>query len=62
MRERRHAVEHELEDRARRPRVLARDGYQRTGIVLARHVSSTEMKKPPAFGRPSSLRGVNGRD
>src|SRR5207247_2781403 len=35
-----HTVEHELEDRARRPRVLARYRDQRTGIVLARHVSS----------------------
>ena len=40
MRERGHAVERELQDRARRPRVLARDRDQRTGIVLARHVSS----------------------
>ena len=40
MRERRHSVEHKLQDRARRPRVLARDRDQRTGIVLARHVSS----------------------
>src|SRR5258705_3682611 len=63
MRERRHAVEHQLEDRARRPRVLARYGNQRTGIVLARHVPSVPLiKKPPAVGRPSSLRGVNGLD
>ena len=40
MRERSHAVERELEDRARRPRVLARYRDQRTGVVLARHVSS----------------------
>ena len=40
MRERSHTVEHELEDRARRPRVLARYRDQRTRIVLARHVSS----------------------
>ena len=63
VRERRHAMEHELEDRARRLRVLPRYRDQRTGIVLARHVSSSALiKKPPALGRPSSLRGVSGRD
>ena len=62
MRERGHAAEHQLEDRTRGPRVLARYRDQRTGIVLARHVSSHLMKKPPALGRPSSLRGVSGRD
>ena len=40
MRERGHAAEHQLEDRTRGPRVLARYRDQRTGIVLARHVSS----------------------
>ena len=41
MSKRGHAVQHEIEDRARRPRVLARDRDQRTGIVLACHVSSS---------------------
>src|SRR4029077_471290 len=38
--ERGHAVEHEIKDRACRPRVLTRYRDQRTSIVLARHVPS----------------------
>ena len=57
-----HPVQHGVEHLARRTRVLARDGDQSAGIVLARHVSSQLTKEPPAFREAFVALLGSGRD
>ena len=54
VRQARHTVENKVQHLMRRPRVLPRHRYQRTGVVLARHISSRN-NKASLSGRLSSL-------